>query len=49
MCCCAAVQGPIYCSAVTATLVEHMLGVGSQWLIRLPMDTPVTIGGEPAS
>ena len=37
--------GPIYCSAVTARLTAHMLGVAPQFLVALPLDTPTMIQG----
>lgn len=37
--------GPIYCSDVTAALVEHLCGVGREWLRVVPMDTPTGIEG----
>ncbi|KAJ1984059.1 repair protein PSO2 SNM1 [Dimargaris cristalligena] len=37
-------HGPIYCSAVTANLVIHKLGVNSQWVRVLPLNQPVLIG-----
>lgn len=40
-------KGPIYCNAVTARLVQHLTGVGPQYLAVLPMDTPVVVHGEP--
>jgi DNA ligase-1 len=46
-------RGPIYCSAVTARLVAHMLGVSPCWLAALPLDQPTSIQGgggeEPAA
>ncbi|KAL4435464.1 hypothetical protein ABPG77_006226 [Micractinium sp. CCAP 211/92] len=38
-------RGPIYCSDVTARLVEHMLGVHTRYLHPLPLDTPTVIQG----
>lgn len=37
--------GPIYCSAITARLTAHMLGVAPQFLVALPLDTPTMIQG----
>ncbi|WFD31710.1 DNA cross-link repair protein PSO2/SNM1 [Malassezia sp. CBS 17886] len=36
-------HGPIYCSAITARLVQQRLRVASEWLHTLPMDEPVAI------
>lgn len=37
--------GPIYCSAITARLTAHMLGVAPRWLVALPLDSPTMIQG----
>ena len=38
--------GRIYCSEVTARLVQHMLGVQPDLVHVLPMDTPTLVEGE---
>lgn len=40
--------GPIYCSPITAALVQHLAGVGPQWLHPIPMDTPTVVQGARA-
>ncbi|CAG9464257.1 unnamed protein product [Pedinophyceae sp. YPF-701] len=37
--------GPIYCSSITADLLQHLLGVPESLLHRLPMDTPTDVMG----
>ncbi|KAK7508688.1 hypothetical protein BaRGS_00000254 [Batillaria attramentaria] len=37
--------GPIYCSPVTANLVEKMIGVPSRLINRLPLNTPCKVVG----
>lgn len=37
--------GPIYCSALTARLIAHMLGVHPRWLRPLPLDAATNIQG----
>ena len=37
--------GPIYCSPITAQLVEHLTGVGRAWLRPVPLLQPTIIDG----
>ncbi|KAJ3022173.1 hypothetical protein HKX48_006809, partial [Thoreauomyces humboldtii] len=37
--------GPVYCSAITGNLVAVELGVREEYIVRLPMETPVSIHG----
>ncbi|GAN07834.1 DRMBL-domain-containing protein [Mucor ambiguus] len=39
------IHGPIYCSEITARLVEQKLGVASDFIFPLPMNKPCTLSG----
>lgn len=39
------IHGPIYCSEITARLVESKLGVSQDFIHPLPMDTPCLLSG----
>ncbi|KAI8919997.1 DRMBL-domain-containing protein [Powellomyces hirtus] len=38
-------HGPVYCSVVTGNLVARQLGVSEDYIVRLPMETPVVVMG----